>query len=394
MTPGYDLAAVRRELPLLETYTYLNTAYMGIVAEPVLARYVERLLDYERGGTTRRPYALDEFERARAAAAAYIGGEPDELTLNRNASDGINLIAAGFRLQPGDEVVMSSEENQAMLPPWLVSCQRSGARLRFFTLSHEPDEFRANLKAVVNERTRLVICSHVSCESGRRAPVHLIRELVGPAVSVLIDTAQSVGQLPIEVRAFKADFVISNGHKWICAPKGVGFTWIARESLELVEPEFFDESALARDWLRAYYQIDPPPAARFKQDAARYEYGTRSHYTTAVLADALSYLDALGWEAVSAHICAMATELKQRLAEIPGVTVVTPLEWESSSGIVVFSIAGRSGAELRFQLRDEERIETRIVEMPSAVRASCAYFTAPEDVNHLVRTVARIAAAA
>ena len=394
MSQGYDLAAVRRNLPLLDEWVYLNTAYMGIVAEPVLASYLERLVAFERGGTTYRPEAIAGYERAREVVSGLINATPQCITINRNASDGINLIAAGFPLREGDEVVMSAEENQAMVPPWLVACERAGAHLRFIPFTANPDSLSESLRTVVNQSTRLVISSHVSCESGTRAPVEIIREIVGPSVSILVDSAQSVGQIPIDVNALGADFVVSNGHKWLCAPRGTGFTWIAPQSLDLVEPLFFDESALATQWRRTLYQAEPPPEIEFKRDASRYEYGTRARHTSAALADAIDYLGALGWDAVTGHIRAMSELAKESLAAIPGVTIVTPPEWEASSGIVVFSLAGWQGADLRFKLRDDYQIETRIVEVPSAVRTCCAYFTSPDDVDRLTRAVSEVAAAA
>lgn len=96
MSIGYDLAPVRRNLSLLDEWVYLNTAYMGIVAEPVLERYRERLTAFERGGTTYRPEAIAGYERAREAVADLIDAASECVTINRNASDGINLIAAGF----------------------------------------------------------------------------------------------------------------------------------------------------------------------------------------------------------------------------------------------------------------------------------------------------------
>lgn len=248
---------------------------------------------------------------------------------------------------------MSAEENQAMVPLWLVACQRACACLRFIPFTVSADSLRETLQSVLNQSTRLVVSSHISCESGARPPVEIIREFVGPSVSVLVDTAQSVGQIPIDVNALGADFVVSNGHKWLCAPRGTGFTWIAPESLDLVKPIFFDESALATQWRCTLYQVEPAPAIEFKRDAARYEYGTRARHTSAALADAIDYFGGIGWDAVTQHMRSMSELAKERLAAIPGVTIVTPMKWEASSGIVVFSVEGWSGADLRFKLRDD-----------------------------------------
>jgi selenocysteine lyase/cysteine desulfurase len=388
---GYDLQLLRSHLPVLREWTYLNTGTVGIMPDPVFDELMSIMRAYEQGGHTSQRVAVEGAERAKATLGSILGVPGDQIALNRNATDGINTIAAGFPLSPGDEVITSTEEHPAMVLPWLAACDRSGARLRFVEVSPDPEVFRSNLQNVLSDATRIVAVSHVSCETGTRIPVHVIREAVGPDVAILIDASQSVGQFPFSIADFRADFVIGNGHKWLAGPKGTGFVWFSPGSLDKAEPVYFASDTFDPPWSRAHYQQEPNPAIKYANTASRYEMGTRAWHLHAGLTAAIEYQAALGWEAIESHIAAMSTLVKQELSKIPGVTLHSPLEWEASSGLVTFSIEGMSGEEASAALWEDYRIAQRRVECPSAVRISCAYFMDDEDISKVVAAVANLA---
>ncbi|MCO5175554.1 MAG: aminotransferase class V-fold PLP-dependent enzyme [Thermomicrobiales bacterium] len=389
--PDYDLSKVRQALQILSEWTYLNTGTVGVMAEPVLARHLEYVAAYERFGHTGQARAVEGYERARRTLANLLNVAPSDLALNRNATDGINWIAARFPLQSGEEVLTSTEEHPAMIFPWLAACERAGGKLRFVPLSPDPDELIANIRSGLTANTRVVAMSQVSCETGIRVPVERIREIVGPDVTILIDASQSVGQFTVDIPTLNADFVIGNGHKWLAGPKGTGFAWFSPRSLDLVPPAYFGDGAVAPAWSRDHYQVDPPPRLAFAGDASRFEFGTRAWHIYEALADAIEYQADLGWQAIFSHVAAISAQMKDALAEIPGVQVITPQDWQDSSGIVTFTVADLAGEEVSRVLWDNDRIAQRRVERPSAVRVSCTYFTDTEDITRLVDSVDRVA---
>jgi len=389
----YNLEAARANLKVIEDWTYLNTGTVGVMAEPVLDRLTAYIAEYERGGHPAQALAIDHTERGRSALAQLVGADSHDIALNRNATDGINWIAAGFALNHGDEVITSTEEHPAMVLPWLAACQRAGARLRFVDLSHDADQLGVNIRAALTPRTRLIAMSQVSCETGARIPVATIRDVVGPNVAILIDGAQSVGQFPVDIPSLNADFVIGNGHKWLCGPKGTGFAWFNPDSLTLAPPVYFASDAVDPHWSRDIYQLDPTPPLALAGNAQRFEYGTRAWHLHGGLADAIEYQAGLGWDAIESHMAEMSSKMKSALAEIGGVTVHTPERWEDSSGLVTFSLEGFEGVPLSRVLWDEYRIVQRRVERPSAVRVSAAYFSSDDDIGRLVDAVRALALA-
>ena len=391
MTPDYPLDSLRLAIPLLKDWTYLNTGTVGVMAEPVLASHLENLAAYERGGHTAQARAVEGYEQSRHALAALLNVDAGQLGFNRNATDGINTVAAAFPLDTGDEVITSSEEHPAMIIPWLAACQRAGASLRYIDVSANVEEFELNLRDSITDKTRVIAISHVSCETGARMPVHLIRAIAGPDVAILIDASQSVGQFPVNIPSLNADFVIGNGHKWLAGPKGTGFIWLRPESIHLAPPVYFHSETVDPRWSREYYQQIPAPAISLSTQADRYEFGTRAWHLYGALADAIIYLENIGWDAIQTHVQSVSGYMKEQLGEIPGVRVLSPEAWDDSSGLVTFSIAGLQGVDASARLWNEHFIAQRRVEAPSAVRVSATYFTSPEDVDALARAVDSLA---
>lgn len=394
MLPSFDLTALRRELPILQEWTYLGTGTLGVMAQPILNTLLERIARFEADGMAARDAARADYERARQRIALLIGAEARDVALLRNASDGVNIVTAGFALQPGDEVITSTAEGLEAVLPLVAACQRSGAYLRYIDLTHDPDQLTERLQATLTPYTKLVFLSQVSCEWGTRVPVEIIREVVGPDVTVVIDGAQSVGQFAVNVAALNADVFISNGHKWLCGPKGTAFTWFAPEAIERFPPLQLGFESAEPAWDRHYYQQEPPPLLGVREDATRYEFGTRAWPLFGGLADAIDYQEAFGWSAIHDHMRAMSDLAKSRLEELPGVELVTPRAWEHSGSFVTFTVAGHEGHALRDRLRDEFKITQRSTEIPSAVRVGCAYFTAPEDIERLIAALEQIVASA
>ncbi|MEZ4523726.1 MAG: aminotransferase class V-fold PLP-dependent enzyme [Thermomicrobiales bacterium] len=386
----YDVTHLRSELPILREWTYLNTGTVGIMPDPVFDELMQIMRHYEQGGHTAQADVVAGAERAKRALAELLGAEAHNLALNRNATDGINLVASTFQLSPGDEVITSTQEHPAMVLPLLHACEHAGAKLRFVPFVSDPDELVGHLGDLVSEQTKLVAISHVSCETGARLPVEVVRDVVGPDVAILIDASQSVGQFEVSIQDMRADFVIGNGHKWLAGPKGSGFAWVSPDSEHLIAPAYVASDSFDPHWSRDYYQKDPAPALKYASGAAKYEFGTRSWHLHAGLAAAIDYQTALGIENIAQHLSTMSTAVKEDLARIPGVTVHSPLSWKQSSGLVTFSVDGQSRVDVSRQLWDDYRIAQRRVEEPSAVRISCAYFTDDEDLAKIVGAVQNI----
>ncbi|HEU5424014.1 MAG TPA: aminotransferase class V-fold PLP-dependent enzyme [Nitrolancea sp.] len=382
---GYDLAEARRALRVLRECTYLNTGTVGIMAEPVLAEHLEAITAFEAGGHLAQSAAREAYERARAALAALIGAQPEEIALTRNATDGVNLIAAGLALAPDTVALTTDQEHPAVILPWALAERHGGAQLRLFRIGATPEETLANFRAALSPAVKLIVVSHVSCETGARLPVAEICRLARErGIWTLIDGAQSVGQFPVDVHEIGCDFMTGNGHKWLCGPKGTGFLYLRQGAISEVEPRHVGDGAVAPNFNR-HAMEDAHPALDFEFVASgqRFEFGTRNWHTFAALPAAIDYLAGLGWTAIERHCADLSAALKERLSAAPGVTLHSPRAWEDSSGLVTFAFEGWSGEALSQALWQRYMIIQRRVQIPNGVRISCAYFNDSNDLDRL-----------
>ena len=210
-----DPAALRAEFPVLERVAYLNAGTCG----PVPRRAIEAALEMmgsqlEEGRGDRR-----FFEQVIASAAlltrrvaGWLGCDTDELVLTQSTTDGVNIVLAGLALGPGDEVLTSDEEHPGLLAPLALARRRCGFELRMVPF--------AELPSAVGPRTRLVATCHVSWVTGQ------VFDAGAVEAPVLLDGAQGLGAVPVDVRALRCDYYAASGQKWLCGPMGTGYLYV------------------------------------------------------------------------------------------------------------------------------------------------------------------------
>lgn len=387
----YDLNGIRQALPALSEVTYMNSGTEGIMAEPVLKAYFDTLGNFERFGHYARKQISGDMAKAREALARVLHADPDEVTVTHSGTDGVSIVLGSFTFQPGDEIVIGSEEHPAIAYPAFALQTTVGIRVRRFIFHHDPAETLASFASQITPKTRLAAFSHVSCETGIRMPAaEMIALAHSKGVRVLLDGAQSVGSFPVDFHALGCDYLTGSTHKWLCGPKGSGVLAVRKDRLNDLTPRYIGGGSLADSF--PWDQLSHPEDVRvaFAPTAAKFEYGMRNPAVYSGLIAAIDYLEGIGWQAIADHEREMSTLLKQRLVALDGVTVQTPMSWERSSAIVNFKLAGISGRELSDRLWNDWKVVQRAVREPEGVRLSVAYFTAPADVDHIVEAVTAI----
>lgn len=376
--PAYDCAAVRKEIPLLSDCVYLNTGTEGLLAEPVLAEYLAAIARQEREGHRALAWRYTELDRTRKAVAGLLHAHPDTIAFTRNATDGHNIVLQGMPWQPGDELLISDQEHPALSHPaaYLQNCGKVAVRV--FTVNTDPNVTQQNVASALSPKTRLIAFSRVSCESGIRLPTKEICRLAQRhGAWTLVDGAQSFGAISEDVKALDCDFYVSNGHKWLCGPKGTGILYIRPGRLDALRVSGVGAGTFADfTWQDEEFSYDLQPSAR------RFEFGTRNQAALVGLHAATTWLERIGFAEVFAHIRDLARQANAMLAQLPGVEVITPRSPNNAAGIITFNLPDKEPAQVSQALWDQGII-TRHTTTPPGIRASAAYFNTVADFERL-----------
>jgi selenocysteine lyase/cysteine desulfurase len=353
--------SLRAEFPVFERTAYLNAGTNGPVPRRAIDAAGESLraqAEHGRGGAAFFNALVDESDALRGRVAGLLGCKLDELALTGSTTDAVNAALAALDLRRGDEVLTSDEEHPGLLAPLAAIRERVGVRVRIAPFTELPGEVRA--------ATRLVACSHVSWITGRVIDTAALRAAGAP---VLLDGAQGLGAVPVEVRALGCDFYAASAQKWLCGPNGIGYLY-ARGELA---------ADLPAPWSGYQVLADPgrPLEPALHPDARRLTTRLPSPHDTAFAHGALDVLEGPGLD----HAQARATGLASRLADAllaRGVTVAP----RGASTLVSFEVPDPPGFIER--LEAEERILMRALPGTSYVRASVGAWSSEEELDRLV----------
>jgi selenocysteine lyase/cysteine desulfurase len=291
-----DAAALRAEFPVLERLAYLNAGTDGPIPAAAVAAAREEL-DAELAGGRFHTH----FERRRAlqtelrgAYATVLGCAPEDVALTTSTSDGIGRVLAGLDLGKGDEILTSDHEHPGLIGP-LIAARLRGVAVRAVPMRELADAVRPS--------TTLVACSHVNWVTGETVPPALAQA----GVPVVLDGAQGVGAVSVDVHALGCAAYAGSGQKWMCGADGTGMLYIA--------PEF---RARVRVIAPSYMSLEDASKgmdASLRDSAAAYDTPSLSREAVAFSLAALRVLEAAGWESVYARAAAHAAQLAQRLAD-------------------------------------------------------------------------------
>jgi cysteine desulfurase/selenocysteine lyase len=397
-----ELAAARRDFPMLRSapggvpLVYLDNAATSQKPEVVIEAVAE-CYRHHYGPVHRGLYPLAEessarYERARARLAHFVGaGSPEQVIFTRSATEAINLVAAGWarpRLGPGDDVWVTRMEHHANYLPWQRVCRSSGARLHHIELDAD-GHLDLDRSGCLGPRTRLIALTQVSNVLGTINPV---RELCARArergIPVLVDAAQAVSHLALDVRDLDCDFLAFSAHKML-GPDGIGALYARAEHLDAMEPLLVGGGMVDR--VEEEGSVWAPSPGKF-------EAGSPNLAGALGFAAAADYLSAVGMERIHRHLHQLTEYALSALRTLHGVQIYGPRHSEQRAGIVSFNltgvhahdvahVAGERGVAIRAGHHCCQPLMAHLG-VASTARASFALYNRTEDVDALVDAVA------
>ena len=384
MDDAAKLAAVRTGLPSLAAGIQLNTGSVGPLPAETAAAMNEIAADELATGRADIEYwheSLGRFDEARAAVAAAIGGQLDEIALMHATTDGMNVAAWSLDWQAGDRVIMTGHEHAAVVGPLATIRDRFGIELVVVDVGDGGDDERT---LAATPRTRLVALSHVLWTTGARLPIARIAELTRSCGAVLaVDGAQAAGAMPVEVSSLGADFYAIAGQKWLLGPEGTGALWVAPAMLERAQRTYAGHHSQARSDVDGLWEPQP--------DARRFMFSGFHRPSVVGLARSIGWLAMfVGFDFVHQRGLRLARRTADALAAVPGVELLTPRDRMST--LVTFRIAGWPADLAVAELGSRAFAVVRSIVALDAVRASVGFFNSEDELDRFTAAVAFIAA--
>jgi len=400
---AFDVEAVRRDFPILRQLVHgkplvyfdnaATTQKPQAVVEALTRFYAEDNANVHRGVHLLSERATASFEKARRTVQRFLGAaDAREIVFVRGATEGINLVAQTWgrsRLTPRDEVLISALEHHSNIVPWQMICGETGAVLKVIPIRDEGEILLDEFDRLLTPRTRLVSVVHVSNALGTINPVaDIIRRAHAKGVPVLVDGAQAVSHLPVDVRQLDCDFYVFSGHK-VFGPTGVGVLYGKSRLLEAMPPYQGGGGMISSvTFERTDYNSVP----------YRFEAGTPDIAGAIGLAAALDYVSSLGLDRVIAYERQLLAYATKRLSSVPGVSIVgTAAE---KAAIVSFVMDGVHPHDIG-TIVDGEGVAIRTghhccqplmhrLGLVATARASLAFYNTLEEIEALVAALDRV----
>ncbi|MEX2446884.1 MAG: cysteine desulfurase [Dehalococcoidia bacterium] len=396
---AYDLARIRRDFPILKRevapgvpLVYLDNAATSQKPVQVIAEITRYYRDHNanihRGVHTLSVESTDMYEEARTKIARFIGApDPREIVFTRNTTESINLVAHGWGrkfLQAGDEVVLSEIEHHSNIVPWQLLRDERGIVLRFIPMLPDGTLDMDEARRLIGPKTRLLSITAMSNALGTIVPVEELTALAkAQGALVLVDGAQSVPHLPVDVQVLGVDFLAFSGHKML-GPTGIGVLWGRLEHLDAMDPFLGGGDMISTVTLEQSTWADVP---------AKFEAGTPNIADAIGFGAAVDYLAALGMGNVRQHELEITEYAMRRLGDVPGLTIFGPPDAEQRGGVISFALEGIHPHDIG-QVLDTRGVAIRTghhcaqpvmacLKVPATARASFYIYNTPEEVDAL-----------
>ena len=396
-----DVQKIRQDFPLLRDYgeAYLDNAATAqrpqCVLDAICDFYCNSNANPMRGFYPLSLAATEAYENSRARVARFIGAEnPSEVIFTRNASESLNLVAYTYglsTLKAGDEVAVSILEHHSNLLPWQMVCKKTGTTLRYLDCEPDGSFSEQTLDEGINGKTKLVAVTHVSNVLGCVSPVaEIVERAHRVGAVVVLDGAQSVPHMPVNVTKLGVDFLAFSGHK-LLGPMGIGVLWGKMELLEQMPP-FLIGGEMIESVTRT--------GATYAEVPHKFEAGTVNAAGAVGLAAAMDYLERIGFTDMMAQEELLVARAMEGIAKIPGIQVLGSKDPRNHTGIVNFLVDGVHPHDVA-EILESDGVNVRSghhcaqpllqhLGCRASTRASFLFYNTTDEVDRLVESLSTL----
>jgi len=400
---AFDVKKVRGDFPILKQQVnghplvYLDNGATSqkpqSVIDAIVNYYTTTNSNVHRGVHTMSQQATDGYEGARSKVRQFINaGKDEEIIFTRNTTEGINLVAHSYGRQnigPGDDIIVSNMEHHSNIVPWQMLCEEKGANLRVVPIDDSGELIMEEYEKMLSPRTKLVSITHVSNALGTILPAAQIVAMAhAHGAPVLLDGAQAVPHMPVDMKELDCDFYVFSGHK-LYAPTGIGIFYGKEEYLNAMPPFLGGGEMIKSVTFEKTIYNDLP---------YKFEGGTPDIAGAIGLGAAIDYVNALGFDQITAHEEELLKYGTDALSSIDGLRIVGTAAHKA--GILSF-IMDKAHPHDIGTILDEQGIAVRTghhcaqpvmqrFQIPATARASLAFYNTKEDIDALVKGIDRV----
>jgi len=374
---------LRDLLPVTRDFVYMNTGWAGPTPSSVLRRIAETLeIEARDGPASARGMEFTHGlqDEARAAISAFLGADDEDVILTHSTREGVNVVVYGMDWKPGDELLICDLEHPALTVPGDVLAQRMGVKVvsaNIPPLATQAEALSA-VASALTEKTKLVALSHIQFTCGLRMP---IKEIAIAAhkmdIPVLVDGAQSVGHVGVNMKNLDCDFYALSGQKWLMGPNGTGALYMSKERRDMLEPIFNTNE------LEANRHTERSPLARFSLVS-------QSPSLLAGFLESVRIATDIGIGQIEERAMSLADLLRERVSPIEGCDLLSPTSPESACGLVTIGLDDWPPADLVTALQERFNIVGRVVRDPAGVRFSTHFFNTEHEVDLVADALVRL----
>jgi cysteine desulfurase/selenocysteine lyase len=371
-----DWNGLRREFPVTRRWAFFDHAAVAPISGRAQQALVDWAADMAENGDVHEPRWVERAESVRRLAGRLLHADPLDIAFIKNTSEGIGIVAEGFPWKSGDNIITAAEEYPANIYPWM---NLAGRDVEVRTLaSRDRRLWLDDLRALIDQRTRIVSLSYVEFASGFRNDLDAIGALCRErGIHFFVDAIQGLGVLPLDVERTPIDFLAADGHKWLLGPEGAGIFYLRRELVDLLHPVGIGWNSVVgcRDFSRIDFRLKP--------HAGRWESGTLNVAGITALGASLELLLEIGISAITQRVLELTDYLCDR-AERAGFEVYSSRRPEDKSAIVSLIVPGGDGRALVRHCRQQGIV---INHRAGRLRISPHAYNTFEEMDRLVEVL-------
>jgi cysteine desulfurase/selenocysteine lyase len=404
-----DLSSCKKDFPIFErkvrggnSLIYLDSGATSqkpnsvIEAESNFYRTVNAAV--HRGAHLLAEEASEAYESAREKVAAFIGAISNEVIFTKSATESLNIIAYSFgnpdsriNIKAGDQIVVTEMEHHANLIPWQQLAKRTGAELRWLSVTADGRIDLTNLDQVITKKTKIVAITHQSNVLGSILPVEtIVKASHAVGALVVLDACQSAPHFALDVKKLDIDFLAFSGHKTL-GPTGIGVLWGKFDLLEKLEPSLFGGSMVDSVTMES---------ATWAATPRKFEAGVPNMAQAVGLSAAIDYLNQIGMHNIAQHEQDLTSYLLKGIISISGVKVIGPVDMKDRGGVVSFTVDGVHPHDVG-QVLDQYGIAVRTghhcawplmrkLNLVGTTRASLYLYNSKSDVDFLLESIEKV----